>query len=381
MAYGDSGGLDGAPDSGTLGGNMSDDNGETSATMGGGLSDAQGYSNEGVNANPYGYDFSSAGYSDPGAFGLGDLFGYNSSTGLPTNGGAYAGNPDTYGFNDFAQSPFGKTVRGLMSMTPVGRVANTAYGMMTAKDPMSVALGLAPGLAGVAARTGYSAMNSPNPGGVVGNTLGGLAGSAFGGAVGGPVGSTLGGMLGSTVGRAAGSGTSLGTGPSTAQSGGSGGDLFTNLGTGLAGLYTGYQANKAASNNANAINGQISSLSNMYGQNSPYAAALRQQLARKDAASGRNSQYGPREAQLQALLADKAASTAGTIGNLSTQAQSANTASQTARAQQLAQLLKLGQSSGLGNYLQQGLGQLFGNSGGGSFDMPAQYQNNDEYGY
>ena len=42
----------------------------------------------------------------------------------------------------------------------------------------------------------------------------------------------------------------------------------------------------------------------MFGQNSAYSQALRQQLARKDAAGGRRSQYGPREVELQARLAE-----------------------------------------------------------------------------
>jgi hypothetical protein len=176
-----------------------------------------------------------------------------------------------------------------------------------------------------------------------------MFGSTVGNSLGGPIGGFLGGMFGSKVGGQAGSeiGRAGGAPSGSGDSGGLGGLLG-----GLAGAYGGYQASRAAGNNADAVNGQISNLSSMYSANSPYAAQLRQELARKDAASGRNSQYGPREAQLQALLAEKASSTAGTIGNLSTQAQAANTAKQTAQAQTLAQLLKLGQSSGLGGYLQ-----------------------------
>lgn len=40
------------------------------------------------------------------------------------------------------------------------------------------------------------------------------------------------------------------------------------------------------------------------GQNSPYMKAMRQALERKDAAAGRRSQYGPREVDLQARLAE-----------------------------------------------------------------------------
>ncbi len=128
------------------------------------------------------------------------------------------------------------------------------------------------------------------------------------------------------------------------------GDLFS----GLAGLYSANQSGQAArgtnEQNQAALQGQIASLSNMYGPNSPYAAQLRQALERKDAASGRNSQYGPREAQLQALLAQQQAGNAGTIGNLSNMASNqqnaSNLAEQQARNQQLGILMNLGKSSG-----------------------------------
>jgi len=48
---------------------------------------------------------------------------------------------------------------------------------------------------------------------------------------------------------------------------------------------------------------QLQSLSSLYSPNSPYAQVMRQQLDRRDAASGRRSQYGPREVELQAKLA------------------------------------------------------------------------------
>lgn len=125
------------------------------------------------------------------------------------------------------------------------------------------------------------------------------------------------------------------------------------LAGGLANLYAASRANdglSGASGANEAVQQQISSLSNMYGPNSPYAQQLRQQLERKDAAAGRRSQYGPREVQLQAALADKAAGVGDTIGRLA----SSNQANQLAlskqknqtRAQQLALLMNMGRSSG-----------------------------------
>lgn len=66
---------------------------------------------------------------------------------------------------------------------------------------------------------------------------------------------------------------------------------------GLAGMYLSNRQNKDAKS-------QISNLGSLFSQDSPYAQQLRQQLARKDAAAGRRSQYGTREVELQARLAE-----------------------------------------------------------------------------
>lgn len=57
------------------------------------------------------------------------------------------------------------------------------------------------------------------------------------------------------------------------------------------------------------LQGQQDSLQNLFNPNSPYAQMARQRMERQDAAAGRRSQYGNRETQLAALLADKQAST------------------------------------------------------------------------
>jgi hypothetical protein len=71
--------------------------------------------------------------------------------------------------------------------------------------------------------------------------------------------------------------------------------------------------------NSKQLKGQQASLEGLYGQNSPYAQSMRQQLERRDAASGRRSQYGPREVELQAALAGNAAKLAPTLNQLGTQ--------------------------------------------------------------
>lgn len=61
------------------------------------------------------------------------------------------------------------------------------------------------------------------------------------------------------------------------------------------------QAQKAIQNNINTLN-------DMYSAQSPYAEEMRRQLARKDAARGRRSQYGTREVQLANALTQQKAS-------------------------------------------------------------------------
>jgi len=150
------------------------------------------------------------------------------------------------------------------------------------------------------------------------------------------------------------------------QNAGGGFDLAS-----LVGAYGAYRNGNNVIDNANsnqaAINNQISQLSNMYGPNSPYAQQLRASLAAKDAAAGRNSQYGTREVQLQAMLADKAAQTAGTIGTLAGQGQqSANAASQ-AQAQQWAALANMADKTGATQWATNGLKGMWNNMTGNGY--------------
>jgi len=81
--------------------------------------------------------------------------------------------------------------------------------------------------------------------------------------------------------------------------GGGGGGLKGNYGAIGANLLGLYQANQQRKKYGQQMDG----LSNLFTPNSPYAQQMRQTLERKDAAAGRRSQYGPREAQLAAQLA------------------------------------------------------------------------------
>lgn len=153
-----------------------------------------------------------------------------------------------------------------------------------------------------------------------------------------------------------------------------GGLLGAGLGA-LSSLYFGNQQANAYGDQLSTLQSQMDgmpTLESMYGQNSPYAQQLKQTLARRDAKAGRNSQYGPREAQFQAALADKAsqysAQQAQAMQAYNTARTSAQNAQAQTRAQQLASLFNLANKSGLTDWANKGLSGLFG---GGSDSFSA----------
>lgn len=184
-----------------------------------------------------------------------------------------------------------------------------------------------------------------------GQRTGAMAGALAGGSVAGLPGAIVGGIAGGWGGSNMLGGLSQGySGPSMAgQPGSQGGspnmDMMTGGLLGLGSLYSGMR-------NSREISGQLNGLQSLYGQNSPYAQAMRQQLARKDAASGRRSQYGPREVELQARLAQMASGQAPAMANLM-QMRQAN------RGQSLAQLAGLYQQMGGFGPIQTGLTSLY----------------------
>lgn len=155
------------------------------------------------------------------------------------------------------------------------------------------------------------------------------------------------------------------------------------LGAGVGGLmdlYSGGQVADAyghsassAEDQANQLQQQMQqmpTLATMYGADSPYAKQLAATLQAKDAAAGRNSQYGNRAVQLQAMLADKGSQYATAQAQMANQYNAARTAANNARtqattAQQGVYAKTLGNLFNLGNqtgYLQQGnnyLKQMF----------------------
>lgn len=135
------------------------------------------------------------------------------------------------------------------------------------------------------------AMASPNatPNSVADATVGSLANFA-----------TMG-----MFGLAKGLGSAFGMAPDSNQPGNTSGNVGngSNNGMDLGGLLQGlsglYMGNRASGQ----YNNQLSTLNDLYSPNSPYAQQLRQQLERRDAAAGRRSQYGNRETELMANLA------------------------------------------------------------------------------
>ena len=176
-----------------------------------------------------------------------------------------------------------------------------------------------PALAGIVGMSNIAANMSSNPIGSIMGTLGNVAGNA----VAGPIGGIAGSMAGNSIGTPSGVGvTGVGSDPSAVA-----GENMNDYMKWLPGLGSLYLQNQSA----NQYSGMASNLASLYGQDSPYSQMLRQQLTRQDAAGGRRSQYGTREVELQAKLAQLNSQNASQI------AQFQNAALQR-RAQQLMQL-------------------------------------------
>lgn len=208
------------------------------------------------------------------------------------------------------------------------------------------------GTGGAAATSPYSlvtgSMAPGTTGALLGNTLGaaqsgltatgaGLGLTGLGSVLGGGIGDSIGAGLDSTIGSSLKAAIRKAVGGQQGQPGG------FNLGNLLGALGQMYQANQYQN-----------SLDKLYGTLSdtgPYEAALRQELERRDAASGRRSQYGPREVELQAKMYDARSKNATTLAAL--------TSNQNAALGSMLQGGMLaGTSSGLLNPKTGGLGQV-----------------------
>lgn len=123
-----------------------------------------------------------------------------------------------------------------------------------------------------------------------------------------------------------------------ASSGGQSGGI--NTGNVLGSLLQMYQGNQYQ-DSIKQLYGQLAS---QFDPDSAYAKQLRQQLDRRDAAAGRRSQYGPREVELQAKLAENQSRQATTLAGLLKDSNAGLTS-------QLQGAIGLGNETGLNNWL------------------------------
>lgn len=204
---------------------------------------------------------------------------------------------------------------------------------------------------------------------------GGMGAGALGGATSFPVYSpALPVLTDIPGGLTAGLGAAAAGGASAASSGGPWGSFLQSL-TGSAGKAGGsllsqllttagnaYEGNKQAGQYGDVIN----TINNLYSTDSPYAKQMQQTLARKDAAAGRNSQYGSRAVELAAALtqAKSNALTSPGYGNLLGQ----RVTGQNIPINGLLAMLGSGAGQDLitkaGGATTDWLGKLFGNQGG-----------------
>ena len=188
--------------------------------------------------------------------------------------------------------------------------------------------------------------------------------------------------------------------PNMGDVGGFVGNHLGDLATGLYGIYNNRRQQKALSGqmnqmqdwyNKNSATNQtaMKTLQDLYSNNSPYAAQLRNKLTAQAAATGRRSNISGRETQMQAALADKYASILPQLTSMQNQQNSMGSALAQAnmQAQQQRALLQnrmMGNILNMGNQTGafKGLGSLFGN--GGTQEIPYNYGNvsgSDMFGY
>jgi len=206
-------------------------------------------------------------------------------------------------------SEFGM-LENLLNIIKGNPVAMTTLGIISQGHPV---------LSGIVGMANMAANMNSNP---IGTVMGSI-GNGVGIDMAGPIGGIVGSMAGSSIGTPSGVGvTGVGSDPSAVA-----GENMNDYMKWLPGLGSLYLQNQSA----NQYSGMANNLASLYGQDSPYSQMLRQQLNRRDAQAGRRSQYGAREVELQAKLAQLNSQNASQI------AQFQNAALQR-RAQQLMQL-------------------------------------------
>lgn len=288
-----------------------------------------------------------SGYAAPPSYSADNMFGYTPPNVNPPWQGAVnlpqvKGPTDAPQEGGFWDSEFGKNLKrfGLFALRvhPATRGPMAIYGAMNdlmggkPSQGLGSLIGMAtknPMLGGLAS-LGMDAYNGQPVGGQLGSRVGGMAG----GMAGGPVGAALGSMAGGAIGQGYDQGRT--SAPPGSPGGGNQGGAGDTLGAGLTSLAALYMANRqrqTAQDQQRQQQQQMQTLQQMFPQGGPLsqpsaphvrqpnmagigrqmeamfgagsktAATLRTQLERKDAAAGRRSQYGPREVELLARLA------------------------------------------------------------------------------
>jgi len=254
-------------------------------------------------------------------------------------GGGYLGANALFGAGGAATGGLGSL--GAEGLSGMDLAADAALGSGNNIFTAGQALGGASGAAGAIGGSGFQApaagstsgaglnLGGAAPGSVYGTGSGlGIAPEAVGAASGG---TGLGAMIGSSIpagdilgglGGALGAGSALSNvasqvgktvGGSLVKDiigkvlGGSSGGI-SNLGN-LASLFTNHQQ-------YNKMGDLIDQIKSIYKPDGDYAKYMGDQLARKDAAAGRNSQYGPRLAQLMGMLGDSQAKALSGLGGM-----------------------------------------------------------------
>lgn len=119
-----------------------------------------------------------------------------------------------------------------------------------------------------------------------------------------------------TPGTGTGTGTGTGSGITINNNNSGGNAGFSGLAELLAGLYSGYSQNQTSQEQRAWMDKQMADVDKLYAPGSPEYNLLMQEMERKDAAAGRNSQYGPRSTDIAAKIAEiKAKTKAGLAGN------------------------------------------------------------------
>ena len=265
--------------------------GASSVVWDGGGSDFTG--NSGYDTNPsfgmqdYGLDYGLGGmFSSEGANNVYSTYPMDMSGFNPTaNDTDYEKLREyTYPTQQFSDSTAGKGLKTLGSLAGFGpqiNAANTAlHGF---NDPGKTAGGLFGNIvqSGLLAGLGPVGMGANLVSNLSGYNLGNLMANGQGNSQGAYSQAQPGGQPANSGGNRNDSGASFSLS-----------DLVSGLGGGAAYLMGGLNSGKIANN-----------LTGMYSQNSPYAQQMKKELLRRDAASGRGSQYGAREVELQAKLA------------------------------------------------------------------------------